>query len=77
MDNLNEFQADLQQDLDAEELAIPNDSLLKDYEEDIKDSLKAVRQAEADIKEAVDWHYKMLVDYAKNITRLDNYKKGL
>ena len=51
--------------------------LLKDYEDEVTDSKKAVLEAEKEVAEAVKWHQKMLVNYAKDIIRLDEYKKGL
>ena len=52
-------------------------NLLKDYEEDVADSRKAVEQAEKELEEAVKWHHKMLINYADDIKRLDDYRKGL
>ena len=51
------------------------DDLLKDYEQDVKDSHQAVLEAEKEIADAQKWHYKMLVNYANDIKRLDDYKK--
>lgn len=51
--------------------------LLKDYEEDVKDSRKAVEVAEYEVKCAVEWHHKMLVSYANDIKRLDDYKREM
>jgi hypothetical protein len=50
-------------------------TLLKDYEEDVADSKKAVEQAEQEVADAIKWHHKMLVNYANDIQRLDIYKK--
>jgi len=47
---------------------------LKDLELDMKDEYKLWQDAEAEIKQAVDWRDKMALNYAKSAIKYFNFK---
>lgn len=48
---------------------------MDDYDQDVEDFQIALKQAEKELKDAVEWHQKMLVQYAEAIIARDKAHK--